>query len=232
MPWGAAIAAGGTIIGGALGASGANKQIGLSREALEYQKWKDAQIRGDLEPYRRFGGEQLNALRGWLNDPSKQPSSYMDPGYEFRRTEGMKGVTGNAATAGLLQSGDTLRGIQQYGQGLASSEYGNAFNRWLQEGGFRQGLAGMGQNAAIGGGQLAIQGAENVGNITSRTNFGGPDYVWGDVAAGLGGGIGNAFARRQQQQFQAPRTPGGSNIFVDPNSYGNPNLYRPLNAYG
>lgn len=200
----------GAGLGGMFGSSAAKDQIRAMREAIEYQKQKDAQTRADLAPYRDFGGTQLNALSGWLNDPNKQPSSYLDPGYGFRRSEGMKGVTGNAATAGLLQSGDTLRGLEQYGQGLASEEYGNAFNRWLQEGGFRQGLAGMGQNAAVSGGYLANQGAANIGNLYANTDWGGPKRVWGDVLSGMGGMGGNAFSR----MFGGAKTPGGSNVFA------------------
>jgi hypothetical protein len=202
-----------------MGSSGAKKQIAEQRAAIEYQKQKDAQTRADLTPYREFGGQQLNNFTGWLNDSSKNPSSYLDPGYQFRRDQGNIGIANNAATAGLLQSGDTLRGLTQYGQGAASQEYNNAFNRYIGEGNFRQSNALMGQNAAVMGGQLANQGAVNVGNITSNTDFGAPDRIWGDVASGLGGGVGNAFSRRRAQNSQAPQTPGGSNIFGPPMQY-------------
>lgn len=53
-----------------------------------------------------------------------------DPGYEFRRTEGMRGVEGSAAARGNLLSGAAQKAIQKYGQGLASQEYGNAYSRY------------------------------------------------------------------------------------------------------
>lgn len=53
-----------------------------------------------------------------------------DPGYEFRRTEGMRGVEGSAAARGGLLSGAAQKAIQKYGQGLASQEYGNAYQRY------------------------------------------------------------------------------------------------------
>lgn len=53
-----------------------------------------------------------------------------DPGYAFRMAEGMKGLERSAAARGGLLSGAALKGIQQYGQGLASQEYQNAFNRY------------------------------------------------------------------------------------------------------
>lgn len=53
-----------------------------------------------------------------------------DPGYQFRQDEGMKALERSAAARGLLASGSTLKGIQRFGQGLASQEYTNAFNRY------------------------------------------------------------------------------------------------------
>jgi len=53
-----------------------------------------------------------------------------DPGYAFRLSEGMKALEGRAAARGGLLSGNTLRGITNYGQEAASQEYTNAFNRY------------------------------------------------------------------------------------------------------
>lgn len=53
-----------------------------------------------------------------------------DPGYAFRRSEGLKGVESGAAARGSLLSGSALKAIQKYGQDLASQEYGNAYGRF------------------------------------------------------------------------------------------------------
>lgn len=53
-----------------------------------------------------------------------------DPGYEFRKSEGMKGLENSAAARGGLLSGAALKAIQRYGQDLASQEYGNAYQRY------------------------------------------------------------------------------------------------------
>lgn len=216
MSWIAAgavgVSAAGSIAGGFMGSSGASKQNAMMREALAYQKEKDAQTRSDLAPYRQFGGEQLNAFSGWLNDPTKNPSAYLDPGYNFRRDQGNIGITNNAATSGMLQSGDTLRGLTQYGQDASSQEYNNAFNRYLGEGNFRQSNALMGQNAAVSGGQLANQGAANIGNMTANNNFGAPQQILGQSITGVGNMAGNAFAR-YGTQGATKTTPGGSDVF-------------------
>jgi len=75
-----------------------------------------------------------------------------DPGYAFRQSEGMKALERSAAARGGLLSGGTLKGIQRFGQDLASQEYQNAFNRYQVERAARlnplQSLMGSGQSAA------------------------------------------------------------------------------------
>jgi hypothetical protein len=53
-----------------------------------------------------------------------------DPGYAFRQSEGMKALERSAAARGNLLSGSSMKGIQRFGQDLASQEYTNAFNRY------------------------------------------------------------------------------------------------------
>lgn len=52
-----------------------------------------------------------------------------DAGYQFRREQGMRGVEGSAAARGGLLSGAAQKAIQKYGQGLASDEFNNAWQR-------------------------------------------------------------------------------------------------------
>jgi len=213
---------GGSLIGGHFANQAAKKQANAIREATAEQRRQYNENVTRLAPYTQFGGEQLNALSGWLKDPSKQPMNYLDPGYEFRREEGMKGLTGNAATSGLLQSGDTLRAATRYGQNLASSEYGNAFNRWLGEGGFRQGLAGMGQSAAANLGYLGNQNANAISNLLSARGSAeaGGDRAVGksisDTLTGLGGLGGNTLAKYLEAQKNNPDN--GMWEFADPNA--------------
>lgn len=75
-----------------------------------------------------------------------------DPGYGFRLDEGMKAVERSAAARGGLLSGATLRGVQRFGQDLASQEYQNAFNRYYSQRASQlnplQSLMGSGQTSA------------------------------------------------------------------------------------
>lgn len=229
MSWiaagGLAIGAAGSIAGGIMGGSGAKKQAQAMREAIEYQKQKDRETQQRFSPYQELGKESVNEFKQWRDDPNKDPMNYLDPAYNFRRDQGMKAVTGNAATSGMLQSGDTLRALEQFGQDYSGGEYNNAFNRWLQEGTFDKGMVDSGQSAAGWESQLANQGAANVGHLTANADFGAQDNVWADVASGLGGMTGNALARRFSPTPSAS-TPGGSNIFQVGGSGGNMQAQR------
>ena len=63
--------------------------------------------------------------------PSGQEVLNQDPGYQFRLDQGMKAIQQSAAAKGGLLSGAMLKGTQRFGQGLASQEYQNAYQRSL-----------------------------------------------------------------------------------------------------
>jgi len=121
----------------------ADQQTALQRE----QYLKQLELNA---PFREAGLTGTNMLLSQLQGPygsakfggvaGYDPASAMrnfgasdfqtDPGYAFRLSEGMKALDRTAASRGGLLSGATLKGAQQYGQGLASQEYQNAFNRY------------------------------------------------------------------------------------------------------
>ena len=58
------------------------------------------------------------------------PESLLDdPGYQFRRSEGLNSVLHSAASRGLSRGGSALKALDRYGQGHASDEYDKAFGR-------------------------------------------------------------------------------------------------------
>jgi len=89
---------------------------------------------------------------GMATRPFSMANFQADPGYAFRMDEGMKALERSAAARGGLLSGGTLKGIQRFGQDLASTEYTNAFNRYQAERAARlnplQSLLGAGQSSA------------------------------------------------------------------------------------
>lgn len=52
-----------------------------------------------------------------------------DPGYEFRKQQGMDGIQSSAAASGGLLSGAALKALNQHNSNLASQEYNNAWQR-------------------------------------------------------------------------------------------------------
>lgn len=55
----------------------------------------------------------------------------MEPGYEFRRGEGQRGLQNLFGSQGQLLSGNALRGITEYNQDYATNEFGRAYDREL-----------------------------------------------------------------------------------------------------
>jgi hypothetical protein len=99
-----------------------------------------------------IGGDQAAAGYGSLAKPFGMEQFQQDPGYAFRQSEGMKALERSAAARGNLLSGSTMKGIQRFGQDLASQDYQNAFNRYQVERSARlnplQSLMGAGQSSA------------------------------------------------------------------------------------
>lgn len=99
----------------------------------------------------------------------------MDPGYQWRQQQGAQGVMNTAAAGSGSLSGPALRALMQANQGMASQEYGAAFDRFnTQQGNIFQRLtsmSGMGQNAAAGVGNNAMTAGSNIGaNIVGGAN--------------------------------------------------------------
>lgn len=56
-----------------------------------------------------------------------------DPSYQFRLDQGRKALEASKAAQGILKTGGTAKGLMEYGQGYASQEYGNVYNRKIGE---------------------------------------------------------------------------------------------------
>ena len=125
------------------------------------------------EPWRKAGVTALNKLTPLATEytPFGMQQFQQDPGYAFRMSEGMKGLERSAAARGGLLSGGMLKGIQRYGQDMASQEYQNAFNRYQTERSARlnplQSLAGVGQTATNQLGAAGREYGSSAGSIMS-----------------------------------------------------------------
>jgi hypothetical protein len=93
-----------------------------------------------------------------------------DPGYQFRLDQGNKALQRAGAKFGNSLSGAQLQGASDYNQGMASQEYGNAYNRFMNNRTTRFGelsnMAGLGQSSVGATGQAGQNVANQVGNNT------------------------------------------------------------------
>ena len=110
----------------------------------------------------------------------------MDPSYAFRFAEGQKALEKSAAAKGTLLTGGTLKALANYGQQMASTEFGNIFDRNYR-------VAGLGLNAANSAAGLSNNQAQtNTGLTTSAANArawqqAASGNAWGGTIRDLGG---------------------------------------------
>lgn len=122
---GSVISAGASYLGAREQAKSTDRATEEGRRQFERQVQLQA-------PFREGGIQALNKLIPMaLNyKPFSLKDFEVDPGYEFRRREGLRAIENSALAGGMGRSGATLRGLTRYGQGLASEEFMNAFNRY------------------------------------------------------------------------------------------------------
>ncbi len=104
-------------------------------------------------------------------------SNYLDStGYKFQLGQGIDAITGSQAAKGLLNSGSTLKAMNEFGQGLASTSFDNYLNQLggVNNAGYNSAVA-VG-NAGTGAGSQAAQYTAAGGNA---------------IAGGVGGAIGS-----------------------------------------
>lgn len=167
-----------------------------------------------------------------------------DPGYAFRQSEGMKALERSAAARGGLLSGGALKGIQRFGQDLASQEYQNAFNRYQVNRANQlnplQSLMGSGQSAANTlTGAAGQMGQNQAANITNAGAARASGYVGGANAlnSALGGVssymINAPLYQAQTDYYKSLADGGGLSGVVNPSlSYSAPSLSNTFaNAY-
>lgn len=108
------------------------------------------QAQAQLSPFQQTGVQANQQLSQSLAGGFQPTDLANDPAYQFRLQQGEQALQRQAAAAGLTQSGAALQAAQDYGQGLASTEYDNAYNRWIQRNQQLGGLSAQGLQAADG----------------------------------------------------------------------------------
>jgi hypothetical protein len=181
----------GTVAGAVLKKRAADKQEQAIRKSAE----QDIALRRQMyeqdvartEPFREIGLDAANQLRALYSPETgaffKAPTMnelLMDPGFSFRLSEGEKALARMQAARGQYLSGGAIKAGQRYGQGLASQEFGAAFERERMR---REAATNALYNLATFGPQAA-----------SQMGAGGRAFAQG--AAGAYGTMGQAQADR------------------------------------
>lgn len=220
----AGIGVAGTVASTVIGSRAAKKagkaqaRAAESSAAIEARQFE--QTRADLAPWRKVGEQALYQYADILGVPRPggpppgapdRSAFFKSPGYEFRLSEGIKAVERSAASRGSLQSGATMKAIQRYGEGLASSEYNSYLGRLA-------GLAGTGQQVVTQTGVLGAQSAagqgaaiQNAGAARASGYLGSAGQIqqgisdiagFGNVLFGEGGPLGKKAP--QSGQYERP----------------------------
>lgn len=114
------------------------QQRGAAQQIGQYQapdQLSDFQSRPELAQYG--GAQTLSSFKGTpdlsgFEDMPAFSADMMkdDPGYQFRLSEGLKGLDHTAAARGGVPSGAAIKAAERFGQDYASNEFGNSFGRY------------------------------------------------------------------------------------------------------
>lgn len=142
----AGISAGASLLSGVLGFGASSQatqeeEAGLNNAAGQLQT-TEKQALGNLNPYLQAGSAATGTLAGLLGTPGSglltpwtqqfqaptAAQAEQTPGYQFQLQQGEQAVNNSQAANGGLLSGNTLAGLNNYAQGLASTNYQNTFS--------------------------------------------------------------------------------------------------------
>lgn len=197
MSWGAVIGAAAGLVGTAMSNRGASRGADAASQAqlaaIDEQRRQYDQTREDMMPWLTAGRGALGRLEGLLANPDSIQNS---AAYQWRFNQGLQGLDRSAAARGNLFSGGHHADVLGYGQGMASQEYTDQWNRLA-------GLAGVGQTTASSLGTFGANAASNVGNALGNIGQArqsmyqqqGQNYA--NLAYGLGGLANNWIQNRR-----------------------------------
>lgn len=203
---GAAGSIGGALIGGNAAESAASTQANAANKAAKLQEQQFNTTTQNLAPFLQGGQNTLATLLAQLGigkngtltpgapltTPFSAATYQQSPGYQFQLNQGVNAVQNAASATGGINSGNTLKALTQYGQGLANQDYYQAQSVYQgqqnQLFNYLQTIAGSGQNAGAQLGALGSNAASNAGNyITQAGNASAAGTI--GAANALTGGI-------------------------------------------
>lgn len=188
----------------------AQTQLTATRETNALQRAMYDETVARQKPWIQAGKASLDRLMPLGNEhkvPSFEPGNFeASPGYQFRLEQGQKAMDAAASARGIRMSGTALKGANDYAQGMASQEYGNWWNRELDQHNADMNSSNtlFNRNAAIAGvGQTAVNALQAAGqntagaignaNMTGAANAGNSLMQAGQARASGYTGMANAF---------------------------------------
>lgn len=187
----------GSLFGGLFGASASGT---ASKQYIQALQQAQSSLQGTqqqgldlLQPFTTAGTSATTSLSNLLGTPGQgllQPygqtftaptadQAQQTPGYQFQLQQGLNAAQNSAAGQGSLLSGRTLADLNNYAQGVASTNYQNTFNNSLTQyqQAYQQFLNNQNNTYSrlLGLGGLGMQGAQGSAGLISG--------IGGDIAS-------------------------------------------------
>lgn len=198
----AALGIAGAIGGAAISSSGANKAANATQYAADQSAAVQREIYGQnkemLAPWVLEGAKATPVINGLLGlGDAQQAQQAFDTyrgstGYDFRLKQGLNAVTSGYAGGGMLRSGAAMKGLADYGQGMATQEFGNYMGALGNQ--QSMGLAAAGNLAGVSSGYANSLGSIYQQNGANQANAAlVKSQNTANALGGIAGIAGNAF---------------------------------------
>lgn len=158
-----------------------------ARRAGNQQADAQERARADFAPWREVGGSAVYSLAdlyglsrtgggptGQPFNPSSLEAFRNSPDYAFPLAEGTRALMNQKAMLGERVSGNMMKELETFGQGMATQNFQNYVNRLM-------GLSGQGAQAASGTAPYTA----GVGNAQAAGIVGGANAITGGMQSGL-----------------------------------------------
>jgi hypothetical protein len=133
------------IMGSNAAGTAASQQVQAQQNGLAYEQNQFNSTNANYQPYVAAGQNALGTLEsqmpalteGFNPTAAGIPSTFSyganqfqtDPGYQFALQQGQQAIHRSAAATGGALGGGTMKALDQYTTGLASQQYGQAYQR-------------------------------------------------------------------------------------------------------
>jgi hypothetical protein len=190
----------------------ANAVRDAAKTASNAQKYAIEQSAKLSAPYRGLGEAAIPAYQrllgigaGGQQDPAQMNAQLAQmPGYQFQQQQGNDATKRQASAMGLGLSGNTLKALSDYNQGLASTSYQQQLQNLLQP-------IDVGQASSAGQASSVQAGANNLGNIAMNR---------GNQMAGIGANTISGVSTALNQGMQNQQTLKTLQGLQQPSSFG------------